>query len=74
MWNNFYKFKLTRNMRAFDDDMSFAQFILFVGNGTLIGDNDNIIIPKSCIIRKNNFIDCVYGEFIRNHLFDEMSS
>ena len=74
LWNNFYKFKLTHNMRAVDDDMSFAQFVLDVGNGTLNNDNDNITIPECCIIRNNNFVDYNYGEFIRNHLFDEMSS
>ena len=74
LWNNFHKFKLTRNMRAVDDDMSFAQFVFDVGNGTLNDDNDNIIIPERCIIRNNNFVDCVYGEFIRNRLFEEMSS
>ena len=54
--------------------MSFAQFVLDVGNGTLNGDNDNIIIPERCIIRNNNFVDCVYGEFVRYHHFDKMSS
>ena len=53
-------------MRAVDDDMSFAQFVLDVGNGTFNVDNDNIIIPERCIIRNNNFVDCVYGKFIRN--------
>ena len=39
-------------MRAVDDDMSFAQFVLDVGNGTLNDDNDNITIPERCIIKK----------------------
>ena len=44
-------------MRAVNDDIFFAQFDLDVGNGTLHGDNDNMIIPERCIIRNNNFAD-----------------
>ena len=36
-----------RNMRAVDNNMSFAQFVFDVGNGTLNGDNDNIIIDAT---------------------------
>ena len=50
-------------MRAVDEDMSFAQFVLDVGNGILNGDSDNIIIPERCIIRNNNFET---NEFFRN--------
>ena len=44
MWNVFYKFKLTCNMRAIDKDISFSKFVLDVENGDLNDNNDNIDI------------------------------
>ena len=48
LWNVFYKFQSTWNMRARDKDISFSKFVLDVGNSDLNGDNDNIDIPEPC--------------------------
>ena len=74
LWNSFTKFKLCRNMRITDEDIAFSEFVLDIGNGDLNDDDNNVSIPERCIIRNTNFINCTYGDLIRNHLYDELSS
>ena len=66
LWNVFHKFKLTQNMRAINEDITFAKFVLDVGNGDLNDDSDNIDIPDHCITRDSNFINFMYGHFVGN--------
>ena len=60
----------TANTSVYSQDYIYLLYYSIILNG----NNDRIIISQRCIIGNNNFVDCVYGEFIRNHLFDEMSS
>ena len=74
LWSVFHKFQLTRNMRVLNDEISFAQFVLNIGNGDSNDNDDNIVIPERCIIRNDDIVSCIYGNSIETHSYDEMSS
>ena len=73
LWNTFYKFKLTHNMRAINEDITFFKFVLDVKNGDLNDDKDNIIIPQRCLTTESNFVSRMYKYFMNHNLFHEMS-
>ena len=62
--------KLTCNLKARDEDITFSKFVSDVGNGHLNDNNHNIDIPERCITTDSNFINPIYKHLIRNHLYD----
>ena len=61
-------------MRAIDEDITFSNFVIDIGNGDLNDDNDTIIIPQRCITTESNFVSTMYKHFINHNLFDVMCS
>ena len=62
LWHHFKIIKLTKNMRANQDQQEFAEWVLQVGNGKLMSINNNLIeIPPKCIV-SDNIIDSVFDD------------
>lgn len=71
LWPEFVQFKLTKNMRANNDEQEFARWTLALGNGELeaIGDVPNSVeIPHTCNIVVDDIVHAVFG-----HLQDSKS-
>jgi hypothetical protein len=52
-WQNLTKFKLTKNMRALDTEKVFAEWILNIGNGIFIDNDEMVSIPGEIICNKD---------------------
>ena len=66
LWPLFKVTKLTKNMRADDDQQEFARWLLKLGDGTLHCDGvsmpDLIQIPPQCHIAEHDIVDQVFSD------------
>ena len=60
-WKYFKKLSLISNQRLTDNDDSFAQWLLDVGDG-ILSPNDKIVIPPEHL--SDNLVDDIYGKHI----------
>jgi hypothetical protein len=64
-WKHFISLKLTSNMRANADELSFANWLIQLGDGKLQSElgEDIIEIPQACVV-EGSIVDAVFGEKI----------
>jgi ATP-dependent DNA helicase PIF1 len=72
-WKEVTFFKLTKNMRAREDEQEFAEWILRVGNGEENDEEDCIQIPEQCIC-KGKLTDEIFSAPIAREDWDEVSN
>ena len=62
-------------MRTLPEEANFAKFLLDVGVGVLNDDNNNFIIPHSCLaIADSDIVDDILGNLIREKRYDELAN
>jgi hypothetical protein len=49
LWKHFTIFKLSKNMRALENEKEFAEWILKIGNGILNDEKEQVVIPSNCL-------------------------
>ena len=60
-------------MRTLPEEANFAKFLLHVGDGVLNDDDNNFIIPHSCLaIADSDIADEIYENFIREKRYEEL--
>ena len=62
-------------MRTLQEEANFAKFLLHVGDGVLNDDDNNFIIPHSCLdIADSDIVDDIYGNLIREKRYEELAN
>jgi hypothetical protein len=61
LWPYFKKFKLTKNMRALENEKDFADWVLKIGNGELNNESDQVDIPSECLCEKSDLADLIFS-------------
>ena len=62
-------------MRTLPEEANFANFLLDVVDGVLNDDNNNFIIPHSCLaIANSDILDDIYGNLIREKRYEELAN
>ena len=62
-------------MRTLPEETNFAKFLLDVGDGVLNDDDNNFIIPHSCLAIADSYIvDDIYGNLIREKHYEELAN
>ena len=62
-------------MRTLTEEAKFAKFLLHVGDGVLNDDDNDFIIPHSCLaIAYSDIVDDIYGNLIREKCYEELSN
>ena len=62
-------------MRTLPEEANFAEFLLDVGDGVLNDDDNNFIIPHSCLaIADSDIVDDIYGNSIREKRYEELAT
>ena len=62
-------------MRTLPEEANFAEFLLDVGDGVLNDDDNNFIIPHSCLaIADSDIVDDIYGNSIREKRYEELAN
>ena len=60
-------------MRVLPYEVEFAKF-LDIGNGTLHGENDDILLPDSCFLPMNEcIIQSTFGQLIKDKNYEELN-
>ena len=72
LWKYFKTYYLTKNMRTLDNELEFAQFLLALGDGKLNDENDEVILPESCV-RYEDIVEEIFGQVIASRNYEEMS-
>lgn len=77
LWRHFDIFRLTTNMRIKSDELSFAKFVLDVGNG-ILNDGSDLALPenciKNCVETDSNIVEKIFGHLIKDEKYDELKS
>ncbi|XP_058796825.1 uncharacterized protein LOC131667435 [Phymastichus coffea] len=74
LWQHFHKYNLTTNIRVLPHEIDFAKFLLLVGDGTLNDQNDNLVLPDHCLLKKSDdIVLSVFQRLIIEKKFDAMS-
>ena len=62
-------------MRTLPEEANFTKFLLDVGDGVLNDDDNNFIIPHSCLaIEDLDIVDDIYGNLIREKRYEELAN
>ena len=62
-------------MPTLPEEANFAKFLLNVGDGVLNDDDNNFIIPHSCLaIADSDTVDYIYGNLIREKRYEELAN
>ena len=62
-------------MRTLPEEANFAKFLLNVGDGVLNDDDNNFIIPHSCLaIADSDIVDDILGNLIREKRYEELAN
>ena len=62
-------------MRTFPEEENFAEFLLDVGDGVLNDDDNNFVIPHSCLaIADSDIVNDIYGNLIREKRYEELAN
>ena len=62
-------------MRALPEEANFAKFLLDVGDGVLNDNDNNVLIPHSCLaIADSEIVDDIYGNLIREKRYEEFAN
>ena len=62
-------------MQTLPKEANFAKFSLDVGDGVLNDDDNNFIIPPSCLaIADSDIVDDIYGNLISEKRYEELSN
>ena len=62
-------------MRTLPEEVNFAEFLLDVGDGVLNDDNNNFIIPHSCLANADpDIVDDIYGNLIKEKRYEELAN
>ena len=61
-------------MRTLLEEANFAIFLLDVGDGVLNDDDNNFIIPHSCLAIADLDIVDIYGNLIREKRYEELAN
>jgi len=67
LWPLFKVFKLTKNMRANEDETEFADFLLKIGNGEYPSNDENMIDLPPSFISETDIVSEVYGKNLSSH-------
>ena len=74
LWQHFFKYALTQNMRVLPNEVEFAQFLLNVGDGILNDPDDNFKVPLRCLAPQGqDIVEDTYGELVRARRFKEVA-
>uniref|UniRef100_A0AC35FFM5 ATP-dependent DNA helicase n=1 Tax=Panagrolaimus sp. PS1159 TaxID=55785 RepID=A0AC35FFM5_9BILA len=73
LWELFETYKLHRNMRADDNEIEFANYLLAIGEGKLNDEDDNIEFPEEFIV-ETDLAQEVYGTLIQQNRFNEVAN
>ena len=61
-------------MRTLPEEANFTKFLLDVGDGVLNDDDNNFIVPHSCLaIADSDIVDDIYGNLIREKRYEELA-
>uniref|UniRef100_A0ABD2WRA4 ATP-dependent DNA helicase n=1 Tax=Trichogramma kaykai TaxID=54128 RepID=A0ABD2WRA4_9HYME len=61
-------------MRVLPNEIDFANYLLLVGDGEINDDNDNITLPRKCIVEQNvDVVQNIFGKLISEKKFEELS-
>ena len=62
-------------MRTLPEEANFAEFLLDVGDGVLNDDDNNVIIPHSCLANADSdIVGDIYGNLIREKRYEELGN
>ena len=62
-------------MPTLPEEANFAKCLLDVGDGVLNDDDNNFIIPHSClVIAGSDIVDDIYGNLIREKRYEELAN
>ena len=62
-------------MRTLPEEAKFPEFLLNVGDGVSNDDDNNFIIPHSCLaIEDSDIVDDIYGNLIREKRYKELAN
>ena len=62
-------------MRTLPEEANFAKFLLDVGDGVLNDDDNNFIIPHSCLaIADSDIVDDILGNLITEKRYKELAN
>ena len=62
-------------MRTLPEEANFTKLLLDVGDGVLNDDDNNFIIPHSCLaIGDSDTVDDIYGNLIREKRYEELAN
>ena len=62
-------------MRTLPKEANFTKCLLDVGDGALNDDDNNFIIPHSCLaIADSDFVDDIYENLIREKRYEELAN
>ena len=62
-------------MRTLPEEANFTKFLLDVGDGVSNDNDNNFIIPHSCLaIPDSNIVDDIYGNLIKEKRYEELAN
>jgi hypothetical protein len=72
-WNQLTLFKLTKNMRALENEKKFAEWILNIGNGILNDKDDMVTLPAETLCT-NDLADEIFSAPIAREDWESVSN